>query len=699
MCWFRREKSKIHQGRGAFVCLFLFIHLMVGLPSLFAQEEYRFALVIGNSDYQGMGKLTNPVNDAVDMSETLERIGFDVDLVLDASLEDMEEAVLRFKNRMSEYPGSVGFFFYAGHGVQSGGENYLIPVDARINSEAMLRSRAVPLQFVLDSLKETQNKLNVVILDACRDNPFSWARSSSRGLAVVGQQPPASIVVYSTSAGRVAEDGTGRNSVFTEELIQHLRTPGLDISEVLRRTGQAVQSRTNGAQIPAIYSQFFDFFTLREEGDEEYEEEENVLTYLPEGFETAPADIQIAVATAENLAQDSYGLSGWQVLMETDPDHTDLYMLAAKIRFSLQYGKANPSFTTFRFTDTNEGEGEEVPFEPNTILKKLKTHQEEYPPVLSFELANFYYVVYTQKIKGYPLSASELRNVALQSYRRIIDQKELSFSRYTWVWVRYAELLIDEGKLTEAISMIKTKIQTLSPENEWDRDELWKSLLDLYVRGGKPEEALREIDAKLREIGSSAETEQLLYYYKKGAEIALTSRKKSEFDRYTTWIEKTFPNQWDGGIFRHRWALANNDIKGAHALAITLYQHFPLESILKENVLEELLGNYLRHPSWALEVIALLDQLISLYKSNPKKLFELYMYRSAYRYQAYIGQLEAKGEQMEDQKKRQILRESFSDLEQATAIYKKQSSQDPEILDLLKNVRENYQMALETLGK
>ena len=155
--------------------------LIAGTFPAHSQENGdRIALVIGNGDYEGMGKLANPTNDAEDMGETLSILGFDVEVVTDAGLEKMEEAVLRFRDKLAEAPESVGVFFYAGHGVQSGGENYLIPVDARINSESLLRARAVPLQFVLDSLKEAHNKVNIVILDACRDNPFSWARSSSR---------------------------------------------------------------------------------------------------------------------------------------------------------------------------------------------------------------------------------------------------------------------------------------------------------------------------------------------------------------------------------------------------------------------------------------------------------------------------------------------------------------------------------------
>lgn len=217
----------------------------------------RFALVIGNGNYAELGKLKNPANDAADMAAALKELGFKVRLLVDADLPAMEDAVVRLGNDLSQSADSIGFFFYAGHGVQSGGTNYLIPSDTRIASEAFLKSKALPAQSVLDTLQGARNSLNIVVLDACRDNPFSWGRSASRGLNVVGSQPPGSIVAYATSAGSIAQDGTGRNGVFTLELLKQIKTPGLEIAEVFKRTGAAVQSSTAGKQVPAVYNQFF----------------------------------------------------------------------------------------------------------------------------------------------------------------------------------------------------------------------------------------------------------------------------------------------------------------------------------------------------------------------------------------------------------------------------------------------------------
>ena len=244
----------------------LLIALILVQVSLFAQQKAdpegqnapkKYALVIGNSNYVGLSPLANPVNDASDIAAILEHIGFTVDRVLNGSRVQMKEAVSRLKDRLSAAENAYGFFFYAGHGVQSGGENFLIPVDANIPSENYLRDRAVSVQTLLDDLNDARNGLNVVVLDACRDNPFGWSRSGTRGLTIVTRQPADSIIVYSTSAGSRASDGEGRNGLFTSQLINNLATPGLEVKDVFNRTGADVAKVSNNQQIPAIYSQFF----------------------------------------------------------------------------------------------------------------------------------------------------------------------------------------------------------------------------------------------------------------------------------------------------------------------------------------------------------------------------------------------------------------------------------------------------------
>jgi len=241
---------------------FLFLLFACGIAGLLAQgndstDPKKYALVIGNGNYAGLSRLANPVNDANDVADALGKLGFTVDRLYNASQEQMDNAVMRLKNRLSVSQDAYGFLFYAGHGVQSNGENFLIPVDANIPGENHLRSRAVSVQVILDDLNDAGNGLNVIVLDACRDNPFGWSRSGTRGLAVVGRQPADSIIVYATSAGQRASDGEGRNGLFTAQLLKNIEVPGLEVKDMLNRTGSAVSQASNRQQIPAIYNQFF----------------------------------------------------------------------------------------------------------------------------------------------------------------------------------------------------------------------------------------------------------------------------------------------------------------------------------------------------------------------------------------------------------------------------------------------------------
>jgi hypothetical protein len=228
------------------------------VPGAVDTVQKKYALIIGNGAYTGITRLNNPVNDAADMKAALESLGFTVDVVVNGGQEQMESAATRLRGRLSAERNSYGFFFYAGHAVQSGGENYLIPVDANIQSENFLRQKAVSVQAVLGELNDAGNALNIVVLDACRDNPFSWSRSGSRGLQVVSDQPADSIIVYATGAGNTAADGEGRNGLFTTHLLANLKTPGLSVRDLFDKTGADVRRASGGKQIPAIYSQFFE---------------------------------------------------------------------------------------------------------------------------------------------------------------------------------------------------------------------------------------------------------------------------------------------------------------------------------------------------------------------------------------------------------------------------------------------------------
>jgi len=211
----------------------------------------RTALVIGNSNYKS-APLRNPANDARDMAKALRGLDFEVIERLNASKKDMVLAIDEFYKRLKR--ADVGVFYFAGHGMQIQGVNYLIPVKAYVTSETDIQWEAVPAGKVLGKMYEAGNKLNIVILDACRDNPFKRSfRTESKGLAQM-DAPKGTIIAYATSPGSVAADGSGRNGVYTKHLLKSLGSSGMTVYDVFRETGLGVMRETGEKQIPWVSS-------------------------------------------------------------------------------------------------------------------------------------------------------------------------------------------------------------------------------------------------------------------------------------------------------------------------------------------------------------------------------------------------------------------------------------------------------------
>jgi hypothetical protein len=214
-----------------------------------APGAQRLALVIGNGEYKTQ-RLANSINDGRDMAQTLRGLGFEVIEKIDASLQDMEEAISAFGRAIQK--GGVALFYFAGHGVQVNGRNYLIPVDARIETESDVKYKAVDAGLVMGKMEDGESGVNIVILDACRNNPFGRAfrRSlGSRGLAQM-DAPRGTLIVYATSPGAEASDGDERNGVFTKHLLQELKIPNQSISQALQRVRAQVIQATDGKQTP-----------------------------------------------------------------------------------------------------------------------------------------------------------------------------------------------------------------------------------------------------------------------------------------------------------------------------------------------------------------------------------------------------------------------------------------------------------------
>jgi len=239
--------------RGLGIIIAMFAALLLETPAV---AQTKVALVIGNSAYRSVPMLPNPAHDAADVAASFERLGFSVRLVTDATYDDMRKALLEFGRKAND--AEMAVIFFAGHGMEVGGENWLIPVDAELKIDVNTEQEAIALHSVITAVSSA-SKLGMVMLDACRNNPFlakmnrtAVTRAVDRGLARI--EPVSNVLVaYAAKDGTVAADGSGRNSPFTSALLEHLETPGLEINFLFRNVRDEVVAATRGAQQPFVY--------------------------------------------------------------------------------------------------------------------------------------------------------------------------------------------------------------------------------------------------------------------------------------------------------------------------------------------------------------------------------------------------------------------------------------------------------------
>jgi hypothetical protein len=222
--------------------------------------EPRVALVIGNANYEDpRAVLLNPLHDADGVAQALRALGFDVIELRDATKPKMLEGLHTFDARLQQ--AKVGLFYYAGHAVQYQGLNYLIPLQTRITNPADLVRETVNALDILRSMRMHQTKLNIMILDACRDNPFKSFKGGERGLAPISPEKEDGIrarssflLAFATQPGNAAQDGTGQNGTYTKYLLQYIKTPGLSLHDFFNKIGQAVLEETKDDQEPWVNS-------------------------------------------------------------------------------------------------------------------------------------------------------------------------------------------------------------------------------------------------------------------------------------------------------------------------------------------------------------------------------------------------------------------------------------------------------------
>jgi uncharacterized caspase-like protein len=263
-----------------FFCLLISLNVFSAQRNLSLDNKFlktsgaskKVALIIGNSNYKDAARLKNPVNDATAMSNALNKLGFEVAELTDATQKEMNRAISQFGRRLNG--DTVGFFFYAGHGLQVKGKNYLVPIDALIDSEASVPTETVEIDSVLAQL--ASSSLSIVVLDACRNNPFeSKVRATGGGLAQI-DAPKGSFIAFATSPGRTAADGSGSNGVYTSELIKQISIPNLPIESVFKKVRANVAKLTGDAQIPwESTSLVGDFYFNQDSKDTELNRQED----------------------------------------------------------------------------------------------------------------------------------------------------------------------------------------------------------------------------------------------------------------------------------------------------------------------------------------------------------------------------------------------------------------------------------------
>ncbi len=238
-----------------FLLVLLCVFVALAATQADAIAGVRLALVLGNSKYQSVPELDNPPNDAADLAQALRGVGFEVIEQRDGTREAMAKAVRDFSDRLRG--ADVALFFYAGHGLQMNGENYPLPVDAKIESPADVRFNTINLSDVQQEMEGSGNgRANIIILDACRNNPFAeklahgGRAAPTRGLGRIEATGEGSLIVYSTQPNNVALDGAGRNSPFTSALLKYVNAPGLEVRQMISRVRGDVLQATGRRQTP-----------------------------------------------------------------------------------------------------------------------------------------------------------------------------------------------------------------------------------------------------------------------------------------------------------------------------------------------------------------------------------------------------------------------------------------------------------------
>jgi len=301
--------------RTGLICLLFLVSIFWLCPGHSnAATERRVALVIDNEAYKD-APLRNPVNDATDMARALKEVGFEVTLRTNADRRSMLEAIETFSGQLAT--AQVALFYFSGHGMQIKGRNYLLPTKYRISSEVDVELECIDAYRLLGRLEGRSQRVNIVILDACRNNPFARKfRALNQGLSKL-DAPTGTLLAYSTDPDNVASDGSGRNSPYTAALIKYIKVPGLTIEQTFKRVRAEVVNKTRSKQTPwestSLVNDFY-FASMGSVGGAVSSE----ASTPPPAMPPKPGDVQDYSNIIEKRKQAESQWAGWQSRMETE---------------------------------------------------------------------------------------------------------------------------------------------------------------------------------------------------------------------------------------------------------------------------------------------------------------------------------------------------------------------------------------------
>jgi len=410
------------------------------------QDGRRVALVIGNGAYTQASALPNPVNDAVDLTARLQALGFEVIDGYDLDYGTMQSVVRDFARALEG--ADIGLFFYAGHGLQVDGRNYMVPVDATLSDESAVDFETIDMNLVLDQLARNPDRTSIILLDACRDNPLAAnlarqaaaARSAAvgRGLAQIESVAAGTLIAYSTQPGAIASDGEGRNSPFTSAILHHIETPGLEVQQLMRRVRASVIEGSDGLQIPWDNSSLTDNFYFSPPLGENIGPP-SIESWAPPHRDPTPRQIEIGLW---NDVKDTGAIEELQAYLDQYP--TGVFANAARARierFAREASAAADQAAAFasaiaaEFAElTGRGSIIEEPTEPldfyaNARLYELRgdflNARQSYLGLFNFELE---YVDPHYRFQTF-LKVQEGRAGAREIYNELVDMKPADTSR------------------------------------------------------------------------------------------------------------------------------------------------------------------------------------------------------------------------------------------------------------------------------